>query len=162
MRRERGWKKGYKNLKYVLKKRVVSVSLASIAFLLTACQQQRSIVREKIVQVPTIKTEQVWKYKTDTLYRYETDSILIETIIHDTLIQQRVETKPLFVTVRDTVLDTKTETAKAENKRLKEENKRLINSNKTADKINTGMAIAYALGVIGMVGLMWAAKRETK
>lgn len=102
----------------------------------------------------------MWKYKTDTLYRYETDSILIETIIQDTIIRQKVETKPLFVTVRDTVLDVKTETAKAENKRLKEENKRLEKTNKTANKINTGMAIAYALGMLGLAGLLWASRRE--
>lgn len=102
----------------------------------------------------------MWKYKTDTLYRYETDSILIETIIHDTLIRQRVETKPLFVTVRDTVFDVKTETAKAENKRLKIENKRLENANEKADKINTGIAIAYTLGVVGMAGVLWARRRN--
>ena len=113
-----------------------------------------------MVQVPTIKTEQVWKYKLDTLYRYETDSILIETIVHDTTIEQRVQTKPLYITVRDTVFDTKTEWAKEENKRLKEENKRLKKADETAKKSSTGWVIAYALGIAVAIGWLWASRRK--
>ena len=153
-------KNAFKNSKNGLRKKAVLGLLVVIGLVSTSCQHPKNVIRERVIQVPTIRTEQVWKYKTDTLYRYETDSILIETIIQDTIIRQKVETKPLFVTVRDTVLDVKTETAKAENKRLKEENKRLEKTNKTANKINTGMAIAYALGMVGLAGLLWASRRE--
>lgn len=100
----------------------------------------------------------MWKYKTDTLYRYETDSILIETIIQDTIIRQRVETKPLFVTVRDTVFDVKTETTKAENKRLKAENKRLEKANEKARKADIGWLFAF-IGTAVAIGLLLARKR---
>lgn len=110
------------------------------------------------MQVPTIKTEQVWKYKPDTLYRYETDSILIETIIRDTLIEQRVQTKPLYITVRDTVFDVKTETAREQNKWLKKENKRLKEADETANKSSIGWLIAYAVGAAGVIG--WLARKR--
>lgn len=79
---------------------------------------------------------------------------MIETIVHDTTIEQRVETKPLYVTVRDTVFEkTKDELMKAENKRLKAENK-------TMNRLNTGMAIAYSLGAVGMLSWLWSTKRK--
>lgn len=156
----RNWREEYRNLKCGSQRRVVCVLLASIVFPLTSCRQQRVAVKERVIQAPTIRTEQVWKYKTDTLYRYETDSILIETVIHDTLIRQRVETKPLFVTVRDTVFDVQSETAKAENKRLKAENKRLKKADETARKSNIGWITAYALGTAVAIGWLWARKRK--
>ena len=147
-------------MKSALQRRVACVFLASTALLSTSCRQPHSVIRERVLPLPSIKTEQVWSYKTDTLYRYETDSIVIETIIHDTVIRQRVETKPLFITVRDTVFSVKTETAKAENKWLKEENKRLKKSNEKADKSNRTWLTVYALGAVLAIGWLWARKRK--
>ena len=110
------------------------------------------------MQVPVVKTEQVWKYKLDTLYRYETDSILIETIVHDTTIEQHIETKPLYITIRDTIFDAKTERAKEQNKWLKEENKRLKKADEKARKSSAGWVIAYTLGVAFLVG--WLARKR--
>ena len=83
---------------------------------------------------------------------------MIETIVHDTTIEQRVETKPLYITVRDTIFDASTERAKAENKRLKEENKRLKKADETARKTSTGWVIAYALGTAVVIG--WLARKR--
>ena len=158
MKRERNWRRGYRNLKFGLRKRAVCVFLASTVFLLMSCRQSNSVVRERVVQVPVVKTEQVWKYKLDTLYRYETDSILIETVIRDTLIEQHIETKPLYITVRDTIFDAQTERAKEQNKWLKEENKRLKKADETANKPSTGWLIAYALGTAVVIG--WLARKR--
>lgn len=161
MQNVKNWSEEYKNLKHGLRKRVACVSLAGIVLALTSCQPSKSVIRERAVQVPIIKTEQVWNYKIDTLYRYETDSILVETLVSDTVIRQRIETKPLYITVFDTVfISGKNELVNAENKRLKEETKRLKKENKKADKLNTSMALAYALGLIGLFGLLWASRRE--
>lgn len=152
-------KNAFKNSKNGLREKAVLGLLVVIGLVSTNCQHQKNVVRERVIQVPTIRTEQVWKYKTDTLYRYETDSILIETIIKDTIIRQKVETKPLFVTVRDTVLDMKTETTKAENKRLKEENKRLEKANEKARKSSAEWVIASCiLGAVFLVG--WLARKR--
>lgn len=151
-------KSDYRNLKYALRKRVVCVFLASTVFLLMGCRQSNSVIRERVVQVPVIKTEQVWKYKLDTLYRYETDSILIETIVHDTTIEQHIEMKPLYITVRDTIFDAKTERAKKQNKWLKEENKRLKKADEKANKPSTGWLIAYAFGTAVVIG--WLARKR--
>lgn len=151
-------KSDYRNLKYALRKRVVCVFLASTVFLLMSCRQSNSVVRERVVQVPVVKTEQVWKYKLDTLYRYETDSILIETIVHDTTIEQHIETKPLYITIRDTIFDAKTERAKEQNKWLIEENKRLKKADEKARKSSVGWVIAYTLGAAFLVG--WLARKR--
>lgn len=144
-------KSDYRNLKYALRKRVVCVFLASTVFLLMSCRQSNSVVRERVVQVPVVKTEQVWKYKLDTLYRYETDSILIETIVHDTTIEQHIETKPLYITVRDTIFDVKTERAKEQNKWLKK-------ADEKARKSSAGWVIAYTLGAAFLIG--WLARKR--
>lgn len=156
----RNWREEYKNSKNGLQKKAVFGLLVVIGLVLTSCQHQKNVVRERVIQAPTIRTEQVWKYKTDTLYRYETDSILIETIIHDTLIRQRVETKPLFITVRDTVFDVKTETTKAENKRLKAENKRLKKENKKAGV--GGKTVCYIAVVVLSIGYFYEKYRNNK
>lgn len=153
-------KNAFKNSKNGLQKKAVFVLLVVIGCLLTNCQHPKNVIRERVIQVPTIRTEQVWKYKTDTLYRYETDSILIETIIQDTIIRQKVETKPLFVTVRDTVFDVKTETTKAENKRLKEENKRLEKARKSSAEWKIAWGIAYTLGFGAVFLIGWLARKR--
>lgn len=100
------------------------------------------------MQTPRVEVQQEWKYKTDTLYRYETDSILIETFITDTLIQQRVETKPLYITLKDTVFDN---SQKEENKRLKQENKRLKQKDDTRIYKLTGvLAVIAGLCLFGL------------
>ena len=160
MKRERNWRRGYRNLKFGLRKRAVFVLLVVIGCLSTSCRQQRIVVRERIVALPQVKIDTTYRFIKDTVFRIETDSILIETIIRDTLIEQHIETKPLYVTVRDTVFDASNERAKAENKRLKQENKRLKKADETARKTSTGWVIAYALGTAVVVGWLWSRKRN--
>ena len=160
MKREKNWRRGYRNLKFGLRKRAVFVLLVVIGLALTSCQQQRTVVRERIVPVPQLKIDTTYRFigGRDTVFRIETDSILIETVIRDTLIEQHIETKPLYITVRDTVFDTRTERAKEENKRLKEENKRLRKADETARKPSIGWVIPYALGTAVVIG--WLARKR--
>ena len=160
MKRERNWRRGYRNLKFGLRKRAVFVLLVVIGLALTSCRQQRTVVRERIVALPQVKIDTTYRFigGRDTVFRIETDSILIETIIRDTLIEQHIETKPLYITVRDTIFDAKTERAKEQNKWLKEENKRLKKADETARKTSTGWVIAYALGTAVVVG--WLARKR--
>lgn len=160
MKRERNWRRGYRNLKFGLRKRAVFVLLVVIGCLSTSCQQQRTVVRERIVALPQVKIDTTYRFIKDTVFRIETDSILIETIVHDTTIEQRVETKPLYVTVRDTIFDAQTERAKEQNKWLKEENKRLKKADETANKPSTGWLIVYAVGTAVTIGWLWARKRN--
>lgn len=144
----RNWKKEYKNSRYGLQKRAACVLLAGIGLALTSCQRSRVVVRELAVQTPRVEVQQEWKYKTDTLYRYETDSILIETFITDTVIRQRVETKPLYITLKDTVFD---DSPSEENKRLKEENKWLKQKDDTRIyKLAGGFAVIAGLCLLGL------------
>lgn len=160
MKRERNWRRGYRNLKFGLRKRAVFVLLVGIGCLSTSCQQQRTVVRERIVPVPQVKIDTTYHFigGRDTIFKIETDSILIETIIRDTLIEQHIETKPLYITVRDTIFDAKTERAKEQNKWLKAENKRLKKADETANKPSTGWLIVYAVGTAVMIG--WLARKR--
>lgn len=158
MKRERNWRRGYRNLKFGLRKRAVFVLLVVIGCLSTSCQQQRTVVRERIVALPQVKIDTTYRFIKDTVFRIETDSILIETIIRDTLIEQHIETKPLYITVRDTIFDAQTERAKEQNKWLKEENKRLKKADETARKSSIGWVIAYAVGAAAVIG--WLARKR--
>lgn len=160
MKKERNWRREYRNLKFGLKKRAVFVLLVVIGCLLTSCQQQRTVVRERIVALPQVKIDTTYRFIKDTVFRIETDSILIETIIRDTLIEQHIETKPLYITVRDTIFDAKTERAKEQNKWLKEENKRLKKADEKARKSSAGWVIAYTLGAAVTIGWLWTRKRK--
>ena len=158
MKKERNWRREYRNLKFGLKKRAVFVLLVVIGCLSTSCQQQRTVVRERIVALPQVKIDTTYRFIKDTVFRIETDSILIETIIRDTTIEQHIETKPLYITVRDTIFDVKTERAKEQNKWLKEENKRLKKADEKARKSSAGWVIAYTLGVAFLIG--WLARKR--
>ena len=74
------------------------------------------------------------------------------------MIEQHIETKPLYITIRDTIFDAKTERAKEQNKCLKEENKRLKKADEKANKTSTGWLIAYAFGTAVVIG--WLARKR--
>ena len=154
----RNWNREYRNWRYALQRKAVFVLLVVIGCLSTSCQQQRTVVRERIVALPQIKIDTTYRFIKDTVFRIETDSILIETIIRDTLIEQHIETKPLYITIRDTIFDAKTERAKEQNKWLKEENKRLKKADEKANKPSTGWLIAYAFGTAVVIG--WLARKR--
>lgn len=156
----KNWNREYRNWRYALQKRAVFVLLVGIGCLSTSCRQQRTVVRERIVPVPQVKIDTTYRFigGRDTVFKIETDSILIETIVHDTTIEQHIETKPLYITVRDTIFDTKTEMAKEQNKWLKEENKRLKQADETARKSSVGWLIAYAVGTAVTIG--WLTRKR--
>lgn len=156
----KNWNREYRNWRYALQRRAACVLLVVIGLALTSCRQQRTVVRERIVPVPQVKIDTTYHFigGRDTVFRIETDSILIETVIRDTLIEQHIETKPLYITVRDTIFDAKTERAKEQNKWLKAENKRLKKADETARKSSTGWVIAYAVGAAAVIG--WLARKR--
>lgn len=158
----KNWNREYRNWRYASQRRAVFVLLVVIGCLSTSCRQQRTVVRERIVPVPQVKIDTTYHFigGRDTIFRIETDSILIETIIRDTLIEQHIETKPLYINVRDTIFDAQTERAKEQNKWLKEENKRLKKADETANKPSTGWLIVYAVGTAVVIGWLWSRKRK--
>lgn len=94
----RCWKRG-------LRKILVSVPIALTGFLLVSCYNQQEIIRQPTVQV--VKTHSIdtcFVFRTDTAFVWETDTLRIETLIRDTVIRQRIETKPIII--RDTVTQT--------------------------------------------------------
>lgn len=153
----RNWKREYRNWRYALQRKAVFVLLVAIGLVSTSCQRSRTVVRERIVPLPQVRIDTTYRFIKDTVFRIETDSILIETVIRDTLIEQHIETKPLYITIKDTIFDAKTEREKEQNKWLKEENKRLKKADETANKPSTGWLIA-ALGTVVVIG--WLARKR--
>ena len=119
-------KRGLKNLKNALRKKVVCVLLASIACLLMSCTQQKAVlVQQKTTPVPSVKIDTCFVYHRDTAFVFETDTFLIETIIRDTLITQHIETKPYYIETTDTIyIEAPTQLQKTDEKDQKEEIKR--------------------------------------
>lgn len=101
-------------LKNALKKIRVFATIVLVGLLLTACCNQKEIVQPTIKIVPTHKIDTCFVVKSDTILCYETDTLKVETIIHDTIVRLKVETKPIIV--RDTII------TKIEQNKAKEEN----------------------------------------
>lgn len=120
-------KRGLKNLKNALRKKVVCGLVASIACLLMSCTQHQKavLVQQKTTPVPSVKIDTCFVYHRDTAFVFETDTFRIETIIRDTLITQHIETKPYYITTTDTIyIYTPTQAQKTNKKDQKEEIKR--------------------------------------
>lgn len=100
-------------LKNALKKIRVFATIVLVGLLLTACCNQKEIVQPTIKIVPTHKIDTCFVVKSDTILCYETDTLKVETIIHDTIVRLKIETKPIIV--RDTII-TKIEQNKAKKK----------------------------------------------
>lgn len=116
-------KRGLKNLKNALRKKAVCVLLVNIAFLSMSCTHQKAVlVQQKITPVASVKIDTCFVYHRDTTFVFETDTFLIETIIRDTLVTQRIETKPYYITTTDTIyIETPTQVQKTDKKDQKEE-----------------------------------------
>lgn len=119
-------KRGLKNLKNALRKKAVCVLLVNIAFLLMSCTHQKAVlVQQKTTPVASVKIDTCFVYHRDTTFVFETDTFRIETIIRDTLVTQRIETKPYYITTTDTIyIDTPTQVQKTDKNNQKEEIKR--------------------------------------
>ena len=97
-------------LKNVSKKILASVTGVIGVLLLTSCCSPKEIVQPTIKIVPTHKIDTCFVVKSDTILCFETDTLIVETIVRDTIFKLRVETKPIIV--RDTII-TKVEKEKA-------------------------------------------------
>lgn len=97
-------RKGLKNLKNALRKRVAYVLAVNIACLSMSCTQPKAtLVQQKTVPVQSVKIDTCFVFHRDTAFVFETDTFRIETLIRDTLISQHIETKPYYITTTDTI-----------------------------------------------------------
>lgn len=110
--------------KHASKKIRVSATAVIGGLLLTSCCSPKEIVQPTIKIVPTHKIDTCFVVKSDTVLSFETDTLRVETIVRDTILRLKVETKPIIV--RDTII-TKVEKEKAK----KNEEKAKENPKKT-------------------------------
>lgn len=125
-------------LKNALKKIRVFATIVLVGLLLTACCNQKEIVQPTIKIVPTHKIDTCFVVKSDTILCYETDTLKVETIIHDTIVRLKVETKPIIV--RDTII-TKIE----QNKAKKENTETKKKDTETKKKLSLFFSLAGIL-----------------
>lgn len=112
------------NWKRKLKRILVTGVIVSIVLTLTSCCNQKYVPQERIKIVPASKIDTCFVVKSDTVLCFETDTLKAETIIRDTILRLRIETKPIIV--RDSIF-TKVEKEKAK----KNEEKAKENPKKT-------------------------------
>lgn len=93
--------------------------------------------------MPEIRIDTTYRWSSDTVFRIETDSILVETLIHDTLIWQHIRTKPQYIKVRDTVKIEENEIKTAEKKATKERN-----------------IVFFALSAVVLATIFWLTKQK--
>ncbi|MEE1120006.1 MAG: hypothetical protein U0K90_08735 [Bacteroidales bacterium] len=129
------WKKG-------LQKILAFATIVLVGLLLTACCNQKEIVQPTIKIVPTHKIDTCFVVKSDTILCYETDTLKVETIIHDTIVRLKIETKPIIV--RDTII-TKIE----QNKAKKENTETKKKDTETKKKLSLFFSLA------GILILFW-------
>ena len=125
-------------LKNALKKIRVFATIVLVGLLLTACCNQKEIVQPTIKIVPTHKIDTCFVVKSDTILCYETDTLKVETIIHDTIVRLKIETKPIIV--RDTII-TKIE----QNKAKKENTETKKKDTETKKKLSLFFSLAGIL-----------------
>ena len=133
-------------LKNVSKKILASVTGVIGVLLLTSCCSPKEIVQPTIKIVPTHKIDTCFVVKSDTILCFETDTLRVETIVRDTILRLKVETKPIIV--RDTII-TKVE---------KEKSKK--NEEKAKEKYTL---LEYFIGIVSIIALItFLATRENK
>ena len=125
-------------LKNALKKIRVFATIVLVGLLLTACCNQKEIVQPTIKIVPTHKIDTCFVVKSDTILCYETDTLKVKTIIHDTIVRLKIETKPIIV--RDTII-TKIE----QNKAKKENTETKKKDTETKKKLSLFFSLAGIL-----------------
>ena len=84
-----------------LRKIVAFVMIVSCGLLSISCCNQKEILQPTIRYIESHSIDTCFVFRTDTAFVWETDTLRIETLIRDTVIRQRIETKPIII--RDTV-----------------------------------------------------------
>jgi hypothetical protein len=109
--------------KHGLRKIRVSATAVIGGLLLTSCCSQKELVQPTIKIVPAHKIDTCFVVKSDTVLCFETDTLRVETIVRDTILRLKVETKPIIV--RDTIISKiEQEKAKKNEEKAKENPKK--------------------------------------
>lgn len=105
-----------------LRKIAVLGTIVSCGFLLTSCCNQKEILQPTVRYIESHSIDTCFVFRTDTAFVWETDILRVETLIRDTVIRQRIETKPIII--RDTIRITlEKESAKPRNSETNASNK---------------------------------------
>lgn len=119
-------KKGFRHWRQKVKKKLQNSQntpvfvIVIIGLLSIGCCSPKPIAQPTVRIIETHKIDTCFVANTDTCFVIETDTLRVETIIRDTLVFQKIETKPIIV--RDTII-TKIEKEKAkENEEKAKEN----------------------------------------
>lgn len=136
-------KKGFRRWRQKVKKKLQNSQntpvfvIVIIGLLSIGCCNPKPIAQPTVRIVETHKIDTCFVANTDTCFVIETDTLRVETIIRDTLVFQKIETKPIIV--RDTITQVVKKTDKAEKKEQK--------TDKTKEYIGL-------LGVICLIGIL--------
>lgn len=84
------WNKG-------LRKIVAFAMIVSCGFLSISCCKTKEILQPTVRYVESHSIDTCFVFRTDTAFVWETDTLRIETLIRDTVIRQRIETKPIYI-----------------------------------------------------------------
>lgn len=110
-------KKGFRHWRQKVKKKLQNLKntpvfvIVSIGLLSIGCCSPKPIAQPTVRIVETHKIDTCFVANTDTCFVIETDTLRVETIIRDTLVFQKIETKPIIV--RDTITQAVQKTDKA-------------------------------------------------
>lgn len=135
-------KKGFQRWKQKVKKKLQNSQntpvfvIVIIGLLSIGCCNQKDIVQPIVRIVETHKIDTCFVANTDTCFVIETDTLRVETIIRDTLVFQKIETKPILV--RDTII------TKVEKEKAKEEEK-------AKEKYTL---LEYIVGIVSIIALI--------
>lgn len=105
-----------------LRKIAVLGMIVSCVFLSISCCNQKEVLQPTVRYIESHSIDTCFVFRTDTAFVWETDTLRIETLIRDTVIRQRIETKPIII--RDTVrMELEKESAKQRNSEANASNK---------------------------------------
>lgn len=109
------WKKG-------LQKIVAFAMIVSCVLLSISCCKTKEILQPTVRYIESHSIDTCFVFRTDTAFVWETDTLRVETLIRDTVIRQRIETKPIII--RDTIrIELEKKSAKQRNSETKASNK---------------------------------------
>ena len=72
-------------------------TIVSCGFLLTSCCKTKEILQPTVRYIESHSIDTCFVFRTDTAFVWETDTLRVETLIRDTIIRQRIETKPIYI-----------------------------------------------------------------
>lgn len=137
-------KKGFLRWRQKVKKKLQNSQntpvfvIVTLGLLSIGCCSPKPIAQPTVRIVETHRIDTCFVANTDTCFVIETDTLRVETIIRDTLVFQKIETKPIIV--RDTII-TKIE----QNKAKKENTETKKKDTETKKKLSLFFSLAGIL-----------------